>query len=517
MSLTGQQIVGSNLLFESSISRFETHLEAQAATERGSEEVLFIDLTTGTWSGGYGHVFDHHSVRWTGSLTGTYFFADHSVKAGFQYEDNLLNEDWRWLGAAPGGGSWIVKNAEEGPTAYMVGILDFRTEVHNRIASLFAQGSFRLHRRLRFNPGIRWDGQFFKGSTSGLEGSISDQFQPRLGLIFYPGPPEREKITASYARVYEQVPNQAVANWYGGLQQDFLYFAQNPLEDSTGAFPWSFDVGASEPLEGQHYDRYTLGYERVLGEAVHLGIRGVYSDLRQILTASPVSDPPYRAANPGEGVLDFLPRPEARYLGLELSLAKLGESNPQYAASYVLSRNEGNYVGLYDTDSGVGNPNGGNNFQTPTELEDAKGLLPNDRTHVLKLFGAYRFPFGLDVGAFFSFQSGTPLNEFGANQTHPWEFVFLRPRGSAGRTPSIWNLDLHLSYNLPGMDRLPGRYRLILDAFHLFSREEPVRIVQQRFLAVDEEGNQISPNPNYLKGLAFQPPTTVRLGLQVDF
>src|SRR2546422_7470095 len=38
------------------------------------------------------------------------------------------------------------------------------------------------------------------------------------------------------------------------------------------------------------------------------------------------------------------------------------------------------------------------------------GLLPTDRPHVVKLYGAYTLPFHTQIGAFFYGGSGTPIS-----------------------------------------------------------------------------------------------------------
>ena len=71
-------------------------------------------------------------------------------------------------------------------------------------------------------------------------------------------------------------------------------------------------------------------------------------------------------------------------------------------------------------------------FDFPDLMANGDGLLPNDRTHVLKASGFYRFVSGLNVGASVLWQSGTPLSEFGGSAVgYPYK-VFLRQRGTAG-------------------------------------------------------------------------------------
>ncbi len=96
--------------------------------------------------------------------------------------------------------------------------------------------------------------------------------------------------------------------------------------------------------------------------------------------------------------------------------------------------------------------------------------------------------------------------------------VHLRTRGTVGRTPAIWDLNLRFTYHLDKL--LPSRYKqkLILDVFHLFSQRKPVNLDQAHFRDVDDQtGEQLDENPNYLRPFLFQPPMTVRLGFEVGF
>jgi hypothetical protein len=516
LSLRGKHVVGQHVLFEGSLARFDTRFVTEGATERGRSEKLFQDAPTATWSGGHGNAWDHHSVRTSASVAGTYYFGDHSVKGGVQYEENLLDEEWVWAGLQDEGTSPITKFAEN---FYAGARFDLSGEVRNRIASVFGQASLRLHPRLRLNAGLRWDGQYLKGLTSGLAGSITDQWQPRVGLILYPGRGESQKLTASYARFYEQIPNLTVNFWYvGGAGLEISFFDRNPLEDPSGATP----VGvvrqvtrAVDELEGQHYDEFAVGYERVVGRRVKITVRGIYRTLREILTTFTVVPDTNLGGNPGRGRLSVMPEPEHRYLGLEFSLSRFSQQGVNFLASYVLSRTHGNYTGLFDQDRGVSNPHSLPSFFNLLSLENSTGLLPNDRPHVFKAFGSYRFGFGLTAGTSFSLQSGTPLDELGGNHTDPVQVVFLRPRGAAGRTPFLWDWNVRLAFDMSRIT--PFGSILKLDVLHAFSAKRPVKIEERRFLAAEPDGTQISPNPIYLEPLAFQPPMTVRLGAELRF
>ena len=64
-----------------------------------------------------------------------------------------------------------------------------------------------------------------------------------------------------------------------------------------------------------------------------------------------------------------------------------------------------------------------------------------------------------------------------------------------------------------------GRWkpRLILDVYHLFSSGTPVDYDQVHYFWMDENGNQINPDPTYGMVTAYSPPTTARLGFEVSF
>lgn len=517
VAMRGKHVVGQSLLLEGSLARLDTRFATEGATERGRTQALFQDGTTGTWSGGHGNAWDHHSIRTSASLTATRYLGDHSVKGGLQYEQNFLDSDWRWLSEQAGGTGPVNKFAEG---LFVAPRHDFRPQVSNRVASLFGHASLRLHPRVRLNAGLRWDGQYFKGIGSGLSGSVTDQWQPRAGIIFYPGGGELKKLTVSYARFYEQIPNSTVSFWYGGLVQEVYFFDRNPLDDPSGGTPVAVHrivTHAADDLEGQRYDELALGYERVTGREVKFVVRGIRRRLRQILTTFEATRGTQVGGNPGKGELEPMPKPVHRYDALELTLSRFGQRGPTFLVSYVGSRTYGNYTGLFDQDRTLSNPHAVPSYYNLLSLENSTGSLPNDRPHLFKGFWSHRFVSGLTTGTSFSLQSGTPLNDLGGNHTDPFNFIFLRPRGTAGRTPSVWDWNLHFAYDISRFTNRRFTSILKLDVLHAFSAKRPVKIEQRRFLAADQNGNQISPNPQYLAPLAFQPPMAARLGMDLRF
>jgi hypothetical protein len=146
-------------------------------------------------------------------------------------------------------------------------------------------------------------------------------------------------------------------------------------------------------------------------------------------------------------------------------------------------------------------------------LSNATGLLPNDRTHVFKFSCSYRFTPGLTGGISFSWQTGTPLNDL---ETTPDGYLsFMVPRGTVGRTPTTWDLNLRLGYDLPFISSGDFKGRLILDVFHILSQRKPVDIDQRHYNG-DPNGNLIL-NQTYGFGTVYQAPMSMRLGMELSF
>ena len=73
-----------------------------------------------------------------------------------------------------------------------------------------------------------------------------------------------------------------------------------------------------------------------------------------------------------------------------------------------------------------------------------KGPLSNDRRHQFKVSGVYESPWKLSVGAAAYWRSGTPLTRYGYSDAYGRYEFFLDKRGSEGRSPSNYDIDVHL-------------------------------------------------------------------------
>jgi len=446
-------------------------------------------------------------ARTVGQASVTVLAGNHVVKLGAEYEANSIAFD-RF-------DSFIQRDPDSAGLpvyGWFQMVQHYRTQ--NAIPTVYAQDSWEVSPRLRLNLGVRAEGQFISGDTA-VAFWIAPEIAPRVGVVFQPGELGVQKVYGSVGRFYEQIPMWAAGIWTGLWSQTFGTYPQNPLLDTTGGVMQGGTYVGEVPdraLRGQYHDEVTAGYERRLGRAYRAGIRGTYRTLRWAVEDG-AKDPnsPFIVGNPGRGAMAYLPRARRDYAALELTLERSG-GPLTFLVSYVLSRNRGNYTGLFATDALKPGGNGGPQFDFPEQTVNATGVLPNDRTHVLKFLGSYRFRMGLTVGTSALLASGTPLNEYGTSPYSPY-WTFVVPRGTAGRTPTTWNIDLRFAYDVPLARGSRVRPRVQLDVFNVGNQRRALTYDQVHYTTPDQSGV----NPNYRGATQYQAPLSARLGMVVNF
>ncbi len=509
-SLHGWHSVNEDILVDVSASYLD-HLFKYSPDAKFAP--LFFDYTSNALSGGYGQISNTTETRLNLNTSLSFLLGSHSLKAGVQYEGNSYYPATQ---DSPSG-SRIEKYSD---SLYRVfySFNDGGTE-RNRVVSAFAQDFWQISERFILNAGLRWDAQFMISSDGKLWQKITNEYQPRAGMIYLPGKIGSQKIFVSYARFYEEIPMVLVAVYGAKNPRITIDYDHNPLVDTTGGVTRT-NFGSIFPripnLKGEYFDEFLLGYETEIFKYFKLTLKGTYRNLPQVIEDAydPNTDN-FAIGNPGSANVNFLPKLYRIYKSLEFTIQNLRSENYNLSISYVLSRNYGNYAGLFE--DGAAQPNTSSLPDVPIQIPNDEGLLPNDRTHVFKISGVYIFDFGLTVGTSFFWGSGTPLTEFSSAYDSFIPNYFLSPRGTAGRTPALWDLNFRFTYDFGYIINSSFKPRLKLDLFHVFNQRTPVNYDQIHYIGIDQNGQPTDPNPNYLTPVAYQPPFTARLGLEVNF
>jgi len=474
-----------------------------------TDELRYEDQIENYISGGYGDDQDINSQRMSLKLKGEWGWKQHHFLGGIETELMRMDIFWGDLDHP-----WVFREDTNYYTALAINVDGV---VMNIIPGIFIQDSWQLFNKFRLNYGLRWDAQFFRGPVKGHNISITDQVQPRVGVIYTPGNSGKYKFTAHFARFYAQYPLFVVFDKILPYDNPWLGYDTDPRIPGTEPIDTILWFPSDEPpqiidsirLHGEFSDEFLIGFEAQLPHNLKLGIRGILRNLKNGLANAYTSEGMV-VGNPGSGMLDYLPAYKRKYTALEVSFGTNEINRFNFFTSYVLSVNKGNYTGFFDHDNGkMDNPGNYMGLQLPEQVPNSDGYLPNDHRHIFKFNASYQFNFGFTAGTTFWIMSGAPYNELGTSTMGTGRYVFLVERGTAGRLPTIWDLNLRLTYDL---DIASVHGKIFLDALHVGSPRKTVQVDEVRFYDYE----MTNPNENYGNVLQYQPPMMIRLGLSID-
>ena len=581
-SLTYDATFGSSFNLRAIVGR---HAEKGEYSGAGKLIPLTIDQTVSPnlRTGGFGGAFqDSEFTRDIFKVDASKFLGSHEIKAGvdWEFQDSSIDR------YAAGGGMINYRLRTSGGTIYYrhrffandlvpgfdvdvpstwQPIIPLVAEPKTRNNSFYVQDSWRAASNFTINAGIRWERQQLGDRFDEYVLDLTDNWAPRVGVIWDFARNGRSKLFANWGRFYESIPMDINIRAFGGESTCFCYnFDPNPMNffpDAAAPARSALLGGHATPvdpdLKGQYSDEVIVGTEYEVARNLSVSVKYVRRNLGRVIEDFLVpSEHQYFIANPGVGLgremsfYDYTPvgAPKVKRLAnnVEISARKRFSNNWQFIASYVWQRMEGNYDGLFQNSTGQLDPNINSAFDYADFLINADGRLTNDRTNHVKFDGSYELSRGLpglNIGVSMWYYSGTPLNAYGYSIPYAnWEY-FLAPRGSVGRGPSEWEGNLNASYPIRFGDN--RRVNLIFDVFNLFNRQNIITLDERYNLqqhgrcagipaAQCNGDNQwltqpgtltpvgslgdpraTAPNPDYLKaGTFFTAPRSIRLGLR---
>jgi len=535
----------------------------------------------------YARLVDEHYKRNQYRLSDTMFIANNEIKAGLDFEilDSVFNEYY------PGGQLVTARKRESdgsiqythryfakdtGPTfgldaAALGGIVNHPKTSNS---AFYLQDSWKPTPVLTVNLGLRYDTMKLKDAVNGNTLMNKHGLAPRLGVVWDVMGNSRSKLFASGGRFYETIPQDIQTRELGNeisksvRNHDLNSFdCESSCTTQGGGF-----VPIDPDLKLMYQDEYVLGYEQEVAANFSVGVKGIYKNLGRAIEdrcdINSGTDAGFAFApgqciieNPGEGsfgkgifpdqdvpagsnpqveCLDAdgnsipciaHPKAKRKYKGFELTARKtFNEGRGVIFASYLYSQLRGNYDGNLKESNQQGDPNINGDYDYAGLTQNFEGKLFNDRPHQFKVTGSYNWNFGaVDVtaGTNAFWRSGHPTSKLGFfNDFYPID-QFLSKRGSEGRTPSDYDIDLHVGI---GMNFGAVRAELVGDVFRVLNR--------QRVLQTDErwnpDGDLITDpsqgtvgdscnnakdpcNEHYGKPTVTQLPRQARIGLRISF
>jgi outer membrane receptor protein involved in Fe transport len=355
----------------------------------------------------------------------------------------------------------------------------------------FVQDQWRIIPTLTINAGVRWDQEHYFSGNGATAFKLLNEWAPRGGFVWDFIGDGTSKLYGSAGRFYYAIPTDLNARVFTANTQvrNYNYSPTDFATQNFAARTRLIQVGsfAGEPVEqglkGPYQDEYTLGVEKALDPTLSVGVKGTYRTLGRTIEdrcdldytdpkaldsscgimnpggSGPIAngailtcDTFVNAADPNAGQCG-LPGvaigPAKRiFRGIELTARKAFSQILWAQASYLYSTLRGNYSGAIREADGQTDPGINADYDYNQFLINAYGNLELDRPHEFRVDAVYNAPFGLATGLQFYVRSGVPTSRQGYyNSFYPTE-LFLDQRGSDGRTPTEYDANLSLAYNI---------------------------------------------------------------------
>lgn len=396
---------------------------------------------------------------------------------------------------------------------------------------------------------------------------MDNQIAPRFGASWDVHGDSSTKIFGSAGRYHLQMPTRLAVRGASRSTNTREFFTYTGVDDNgipTGRVPLTrgpyssnneygqakdVNVLAARDLEPTFQDEVTLGLEQVLTASWNFGVKGTYRVLQS--TIDDLCDKrPFEAwaanngvdtsnwggfgcafFNPGEAnefLIDFagtqsnysrvrlsqddlgFPKAERIYKALDFYLEHPFSESWYGRINYTWSQSVGNTEGQTLSDIGQADVAATQAWDFPELMQNAKGRLPNDRTHQVKAFGFYDLTQDWTLGGNFLYESGRPRSCLGNNPDNdPFDYGSAyhfcqgvpSKRGTAGQLPANMRVDTNVMHR-PAL--WPG-LALKLDVFNLFNK--------QTVLAVDEISNNDDGTvaATYGRVVGYSAPRSVRL------
>jgi Carboxypeptidase regulatory-like domain/TonB dependent receptor-like, beta-barrel/TonB-dependent Receptor Plug Domain len=470
--------------------------------------------------------------------------------------------------------------------------------------SFFAQDTWQIGNKLTIKPGVRYEQQKLEGSQPPpdvcFEGDTvpgagngsgpaipcsfkwSNNWAPRIGVIYDFKGNGRSKVYASFGRFFTTIPNDLAARAMSadaGVSRADYFDAGLTQPIPNGVLAGDVTnhyllagAGASQispDSKSSYQQEFQGGIEMAVAQNLSLGVRYIHRTTPRILEDyQPAPVVAFDLGCPGADTVEYfidnispnLPifhcngiadasfeNPVHKYDAVEVTANKNFSDNWSLIASYRWSKLQGLYEGAFRNDNGQSDPSITSLFDFPTNdpsytevgvpqfgyRGDIRyqgctlgcGVLPNDRTHQVKLYGARAWgDLNLSVGI--NAGTGTPLTNLAANPnygnageipvTQKGGGIDTGADGFRTRAPMDFTVDAHVDYTIKFGDQ---RVMLLADAFNLFNRQSATwyDYCSDQSFGASNPNFGVAANGCRSRQTSYQVPLALRLGARLEW
>jgi TonB dependent receptor-like, beta-barrel/Carboxypeptidase regulatory-like domain len=363
-------------------------------------------------------------------------------------------------------------------------------------------------------------------------------WSPRLGVTTRLSADGRTILRASYGRFFQGVLTGELEPFHPGAMAVTTTAFNSITGDYSGAsitVDPAVNLQFAREMQAPRTDEYSIGIDRAVGGRLTASIAYVHKDGSHFISwmevagryvegtqglADGSSVTVYRldtAVTPTSARRFLLTNPDGysmTYDGLVMTTERRRANGWQALASYTWSRAYGllpssNASAAGMQTSTVSPPQPSTFGRDPNDLTNARGRLPNDRPHIVRLMGSVDVPrTGLVLAANLQQFSGKPWTA-AAQITLPQgaQRVLLEPRGSRRlSSQTLFDLRLSRAFTLGKL----GRVDLLLDVLNLLND------TAEESLATETQMTETVFSPTFGQPVSFVDPRRAMLGVRLN-
>ena len=367
----------------------------------------------------------------------------------------------------------------------------------------YLMDDWKINDYFTLNAGLRIENHHTKDSKGETILHLDTVLLPRIGLVWNIGGRGTHKLTAFYGHFSDPIPFGMIHfagnltgqvreeqiwlnnDWYtfrirGGEKQRDAVWTPSTKDSFSREFSLTHEIDLGDGLVIRSQDYYR-GDRNLIEDydlfTYVLNMPAAYEDL-----ALTYEDFGYPSTGPGPNINYFL--------------ANLyGGKRDVYGLDFEVSNRFGNgsfIVGQYSFKHAVGNTQSDGNADLQGDFISLDprndwmwGPTPGTIPHKVKIFGTYRTPFGLDIGALFYWNSGMKYTESFNFYPGPYDIYYNWPLGGdqyvktgQEQTQNYYQIDLKFNYGIRLKD--VAVLDLFLDVYNITNNQAPIDLMYAR-------------------------------------
>lgn len=367
----------------------------------------------------------------------------------------------------------------------------------------YIMDDWKVNEYFTVNAGLRFEKHEYFDSEGLVILKMPFRLLPRIGLVWNVGGRGTHKLTAFYGQFSDPMPFGMIhfgGNISGRITHEQIWLNHDWYTYRVRGSAEVRDCSWTPGTRDNWAHEFSLTHEIDLGNGLVLSTQGYYRGDRDIiedydlftyveaytdhpiwskyaLTFEDFGFGPEGPTGPANYFLSNLIGAKRDIYGLDFEVSK------RFATGSML-------VGQYSFKHGLGNSQSDGNADLQGDMIELDprtpwmwGPTPGNIAHKIKLFGTYRTPFGLDIGALFYWNTGMRFTEsynflplrYGIYLNWPlnddWtDFV----KTGQEKTPAYYQLDLKFNYYLKLYDT--ATLDLFLDIYNVTNNQATIEI-----------------------------------------